>query len=81
MASRDSISQLPMINIDHHLGNALYGEANWVDSAAPAVGEMVFRLAQAMRLELDDELGHRTLPRTRDRHRRLSLRQRDGPGL
>jgi len=52
---QESLTQLPVINIDHHLGNENYGVANWVDSAAPAVGEMVLRLAEAMRLELDTE--------------------------
>src|SRR4051794_30611059 len=41
---------LPLINIDHHLGNKHYGVVNWVDSAAPAVGEMVFRLAQGLKV-------------------------------
>jgi phosphoesterase RecJ-like protein len=45
----------PIINIDHHLGNQCYGAVNWVDSAAPAVGEMVFRLAQGLKLSLDPE--------------------------
>ena len=49
----EQISALEMINIDHHLGNELYGAVNWVDSASPAVGEMVLRVAQAMKLELD----------------------------
>lgn len=48
-----AVNQLPMINIDHHLGNEHYGAANWVDSAAPAVGEMVLRIAKAMHLDLD----------------------------
>ncbi|MEM9290550.1 MAG: bifunctional oligoribonuclease/PAP phosphatase NrnA [Acidobacteriota bacterium] len=42
-----------LLNIDHHLGNELYGKANWVDAAAPSAGEMVWRLAQALSLELD----------------------------
>lgn len=46
---------LPLVNIDHHLGNQHYGAVNWVDSAAPAVGEMVFRLAQALKVTLDPE--------------------------
>lgn len=45
----------PVINIDHHLGNQCYGAVNWVDSAAPAVGEMVYRLAQGLKLGLDPE--------------------------
>lgn len=47
---------LPILNIDHHLGNQHYGAVNWVDSAAPAVGAMVYRLAQALRVTLNPEL-------------------------
>jgi phosphoesterase RecJ-like protein len=46
----------PILNIDHHLGNQCYGVVNWVDSAAPAVGEMVFRLAQGLKLTLEPEV-------------------------
>ncbi|HEX3126528.1 MAG TPA: bifunctional oligoribonuclease/PAP phosphatase NrnA [Thermoanaerobaculia bacterium] len=49
------LSEKPVINIDHHLGNQCYGSINWVDSAAPAVGEMVYRLAQGLKLTLDPE--------------------------
>lgn len=45
----------PVINIDHHLGNQHYGVINWVDSAAPAVGEMIYRLAQGLKVDLDPE--------------------------
>lgn len=44
---------LPVINIDHHLGNEPYGQVNWVDTAAPAVGVLVHRIAQALHLDLD----------------------------
>jgi bifunctional oligoribonuclease and PAP phosphatase NrnA len=50
------LTSLPVINIDHHLGNQHYGAVNWVDSAAPAVGEMVFRLAQALKVALEPEI-------------------------
>ena len=43
----------PMLNIDHHLGNDLYGIVNWVDTEAPSLGEMLFRLAQTMDLTID----------------------------
>lgn len=49
------LPERPVINIDHHLGNQCYGSINWVDSAAPAVGEMVYRLAQGLKLTLDPE--------------------------
>lgn len=50
----DALSLLPILNIDHHLGNELYGRANWVDTEAPAVAEMVLRLAKALDLEIDE---------------------------
>jgi len=50
-----ALGDLPVINIDHHLGNQLYGQVNWVDSAAPAVGEMIFRLAQTLKIEMDSD--------------------------
>jgi phosphoesterase RecJ-like protein len=50
------LGTLPVVNIDHHLGNQHYGAVNWVDSAAPAVGEMVFRLAQALKVTLEPEI-------------------------
>lgn len=47
---------LPILNIDHHLGNEHYGEINWIDSAAPSVGEMVYRLARALGVRLSADL-------------------------
>jgi len=51
-------SGLPLANVDHHLGNQHYGSVNWVDPAAPAVGEMVFRLAQALKVPLGEEVAN-----------------------
>ncbi len=44
-----------VLNIDHHLGNTLYGEVNWVDTSAPACGELVHRVAEALKLRIDAE--------------------------
>jgi phosphoesterase RecJ-like protein len=38
-----------VINIDHHIGNAMYGDANWFDAGAAACAEMV--------ADVIDELG------------------------
>ena len=46
------LAQLPLVNIDHHLGNALYGVANWVDTSAPAVGVLVATLASPLALAM-----------------------------
>ena len=45
----------PLLNIDHHLGNQHYGAVNWVDANAPAVGEMVLRLANDLKIEIDPD--------------------------
>lgn len=49
----EPISTLPMLNIDHHLGNEGYGEIQWVDPSAASVGELVFQLLQALGAEID----------------------------
>jgi phosphoesterase RecJ-like protein len=48
------LKQLPILNIDHHLGNEQYGAVNWVDTSAPALGALVYRLAQTLGVELDE---------------------------
>ena len=48
-----ALGQLPILNMDHHPGNRLYGAANWVDTKAPAVAEMVLRLAHALDAPVD----------------------------
>ncbi|MCB1008055.1 MAG: bifunctional oligoribonuclease/PAP phosphatase NrnA [Acidobacteria bacterium] len=49
----EALGALPLINIDHHLGNQHYGELNWVDPEAPAVGVMVHELATALGVHLE----------------------------
>lgn len=34
----------PIINIDHHTSNTLYGEINWIEPRCASVGEMLFHL-------------------------------------
>ncbi|GAC1401071.1 MAG: bifunctional oligoribonuclease/PAP phosphatase NrnA [Thermoanaerobaculia bacterium] len=44
----------PVVNIDHHLGNEMYGEINYLDIDAPSVGEMVLQLnTKFLHLPLD----------------------------
>ena len=54
----EALGDLQLLNVDHHLGNEHYGAVNWVDTAAPAVGEMIFRLARAMNLAIDREVAN-----------------------
>lgn len=46
------LDQSPVINIDHHPGNTLYGTINWIDEAAAACGEQVFTLIDALGVSL-----------------------------
>ena len=46
----------PVVNIDHHLGNTMYGQINYLDLEAPSVGEMVMQLNRNfLRVPLDAE--------------------------
>jgi phosphoesterase RecJ-like protein len=41
-----------VVNIDHHPDNLRYGHVNWVDTAAAATGEMVYRLLLGLGLPI-----------------------------
>jgi phosphoesterase RecJ-like protein len=45
-----------IINIDHHVGNAMFGALNWFDVSAAACGEMIFDLVHALGLPLSYEI-------------------------
>jgi len=40
----EGLTQVPIMNIDHHPANPAYGVVNYLDDNAPAVGEMVWRM-------------------------------------
>ncbi len=44
------------LNIDHHSTNTGYGEYNWLDFSAAAVGEMAYRLLNELGVSLDREM-------------------------
>ena len=57
--SRTGVSGLDkgfVINIDHHLGNTMYGAINWLDTTASACGEMVFNLVQTLDVPISKEI-------------------------
>jgi phosphoesterase RecJ-like protein len=45
-----------VINIDHHVGNSMYGALNWFDVSAAACGEMVFDLVRELGVPLTLEI-------------------------
>jgi len=44
------------LNIDHHSTNKSYGDYNYLDFTAAAVGELAYRLLRAMELPIDREI-------------------------
>ncbi|MCX7017594.1 MAG: bifunctional oligoribonuclease/PAP phosphatase NrnA [bacterium] len=45
-----------VINIDHHLTNAMFGNLNWVDTTVAATGELIYRLAHAMNHQITPDI-------------------------
>ncbi len=50
-AGFNGLDQAPILNIDHHRANPAYGEVNYLDEEAPAVGEMVWAMFKAAGVE------------------------------
>jgi phosphoesterase RecJ-like protein len=48
-----------VINIDHHQTNEYYGNLNYVDTSAPALGSILLDLFKEENIELDEELAKR----------------------
>jgi phosphoesterase RecJ-like protein len=44
----DGLEPYFVVNIDHHLGNGMYGDANWFDAGAAACAEMVADVIDAL---------------------------------
>jgi bifunctional oligoribonuclease and PAP phosphatase NrnA len=45
-----------IINVDHHLGNEMYGSINWFDPTAAACGEMVADIVDALEVNWTREI-------------------------
>jgi phosphoesterase RecJ-like protein len=44
----EGLAGLPLLNIDHHVTNTLFGTVNWVDPSAVATTQMILSLAGAL---------------------------------
>jgi bifunctional oligoribonuclease and PAP phosphatase NrnA len=54
-ANNKDLAELPIVNIDHHVTNTLFGQVNWIDARAAATAEMVYRLAPALGVSVSQE--------------------------
>ena len=50
--SGDSI----VLNLDHHISNLFFGDFNWVDAEASAVGEVALTLINKLGVEIDSDI-------------------------
>lgn len=53
VASQGSI---PIVNIDHHVTNTLFGQVNWVDSQAASTAEMIYDLAAPLGISTSEQI-------------------------
>ncbi len=45
-----------VVNIDHHSTTVLFGNINWIDSTASAVGEMIYNLCKALGVSVNQQI-------------------------
>jgi phosphoesterase RecJ-like protein len=50
------LKQQFVVNIDHHSTTELFGQINWIDSTAAAVGEMIYNLCKATGVRVTKEI-------------------------
>ncbi|HRD02403.1 MAG TPA: bifunctional oligoribonuclease/PAP phosphatase NrnA [Candidatus Saccharicenans sp.] len=55
-SGQTKIDQLPKINIDHHYSNSPFGDLNWIDPQASAVGEMIYWLIKPLGIKITPEI-------------------------
>jgi phosphoesterase RecJ-like protein len=51
-----SLEKQFVVNIDHHSTTELFGNVNWIDSTASAVGEMIYNLCKATGVRVTKEI-------------------------
>ena len=44
----EGLAGIPLLNIDHHVTNTLFGTVNWVDPSSVATTQMILKLADAL---------------------------------
>jgi phosphoesterase RecJ-like protein len=52
----DSLANLPLINIDHHVTNTHFGTVNWVDTEAASAAELALSLVESLDVPLDSDI-------------------------
>ncbi|MHB8155200.1 MAG: DHH family phosphoesterase, partial [Candidatus Omnitrophota bacterium] len=50
-----NLDHKPVLNIDHHISNKIFGDVNWVDAHASSCSEMIYKLSKRLRLSMDKD--------------------------
>ena len=50
-----NLDNRPVLNIDHHISNQIFGDVNWVDTRASSCSEMIYRLHKRLHLSMDKD--------------------------
>lgn len=52
----EGLDRFPVVNIDHHAVDTDYGDLNWLDPSASALGEMILALVKALGARVTPEI-------------------------
>jgi phosphoesterase RecJ-like protein len=50
-----NLDHKPVLNIDHHISNQIFGDVNWVDAQASSCSEMIYKLHKRLHLSMDKD--------------------------
>jgi phosphoesterase RecJ-like protein len=53
---KDRLATIPLLNIDHHVTNTLFGTVNWVDPSNVATAQLVLTLADSLGWPVDQDV-------------------------
>jgi len=56
MSQSDIPAESTVLNLDHHISNVFFGDVNWVDAEASAVGEVALTLIKQLGAEIDRDI-------------------------
>ena len=50
-----NLGQKPILNIDHHISNQMFGDVNWLEPNSSSCCEMIYKLYKKLRISIDKD--------------------------
>jgi phosphoesterase RecJ-like protein len=50
-----NLGQKPILNIDHHISNQMFGDVNWLEPDSSSCCEMIYKLYKKLRISIDKD--------------------------